>query len=373
MRERCTGRAWSGAVAVACTLAVSGCQSEYYLRQATHGQLDIQTRRVPLDEAANDATLHQRTRELLARVPAIKRFGERHGLRPTDNYTEFSNMRRPHLLWVVSASEPYAFKPVTWSFPIVGNFTYVGYFNRADAEQVARQLRHSRKKTLLDVDVRPSDAYSTIGFFRDPVLSTMLSYGDEGVGDLADVVSHESTHATFYVQGQSFLNEGVAEFVGEELASRYLHETFGPDSLKTLRYEGQKLEAKSRHRAMKAAYDALDALYKRRPKPSLQAMEREKQTIFAELQVRLQTRRIMSNATLVQFRTYHGSKETLRERLKLCGGDVRKFLAELERHRPEFERAEKQASVEQLLEPLPWECARPSETGGAVSSEPVTR
>jgi predicted aminopeptidase len=348
-------------ILIALTL-YTGCSSLSYLRQATHGQLQIQERRVPLQAAMVDPSIPLEQRTLLARVPAIKAFGELRGIRPTDNYQEFADMHRQHLLWVVTACKPFSFEPRIWSFPIVGSITYLGFFDREEAVAFARKLKIESKHNPetadypLDIDVRPSNAFSTLGFFRDPILSTMLSQGDEGPGDLADVVLHESTHATFYADGQSYLNESVAEFVGQELAIQYLRETEGESAMRTLRYEGQLLEGESRAQAMKAAYDALDALYKQLPTLGRPKVAEEKKRILQELKVRTQMRRNPTNATLVQFRTYHGSKGVLRGLYQQCGSDMKRLLTFLEAQKPAIAKMKRQLDTDAIIAALPQGC-----------------
>ena len=165
-------------------------------------------------------------RELLAEVPTIKRFAERHGLRPTSSYAKYAEVPRSAIVWVVSASTPLSFQPRTWTFPIVGSVPYLGWFDEAEARDFADDLRSQG----YDVDLRGAQAYSTLGWFDDPILSTMLGSGDEAVGDLANVVLHESVHATYYLPGQSPLNESVADFLGDRLATAYLRERTGENS-----------------------------------------------------------------------------------------------------------------------------------------------
>jgi predicted aminopeptidase len=366
-RSRLTSHMKRGGLLVSIALAAlsAGCTSLSYLRQATRGQLEIQERRVPLQVAMDDETLPQEQRMLLKRVPAIKAFGELRGIRPTDNYQEFANMHRQNLLWVVTACKPFSFEPRIWSFPIVGSITYLGFFDKQEAVAFAHTLKVESKTNSetaeypLDIDVRPSNAFSTLGFFRDPILSTMLGEGDEGPGELADVVLHESTHATFYADGQSYLNESVAEFVGQELAIQYLRETEGESAMRTLRYEGQLLEGESRAKAMKAAYDSLDALYKQLPTLGKPKVAQEKKRILRELKVRTQMRRNPTNATLVQFRTYHGSKGILRALYRQCGSDMKRLLTFLEAQKPAIAKMKRQLDTDAIVAALPTGCSLP--------------
>src|SRR5690606_29365400 len=143
------------------------------------------------------------------------------------------------------------FRPMTWRFPIVGSITYTGWFDRDEARAYADGIA----RRGWDVDVRPSGAYSTLGWFDDPILSTMISSGPDALGGLADVVLHETLHATFFVPGQSTLNESVASFVGDELALRYLDETAGPDSPERAEFVAGRERAERRGQRMREAYE----------------------------------------------------------------------------------------------------------------------
>src|SRR6185312_14274837 len=115
------------------------------------------------------------------------------------------------------------FRSKTWWFPIVGRVPYLGWFDRDDAHDFADELHREG----WDSDVGAADAYSTLGWFDDPVLSTMIAGGDEAVGELVNVILHESVHATLYVDGQTRFNESLAEFVAGKLTTVYLGAHYG--------------------------------------------------------------------------------------------------------------------------------------------------
>jgi predicted aminopeptidase len=124
---------------------------------------------------------------------------------------------------VVSASAKDSFARHEWWFPIVGSVPYKGFFNPADA----RKERAKLEKKGLDVYVRGVDAFSTLGWFSDPLYSYMKDYPAHR---LADLIIHESLHATVYLKSHAQFNEELAEFVGSEGARLYIEKTFGPDS-----------------------------------------------------------------------------------------------------------------------------------------------
>jgi predicted aminopeptidase len=310
-------------------LLTSGCGGGlHYITQAAAGQEKLNGRGIEIKEIVEGQHLDKRTRGLLAQVADIKAFGEKNGLKHTKNYERYIWLGRPAVVWVVSACSPLAFRPKTWKFPIVGSITYTGWFDQKEAREYAAEL----KAKGWDVDVRPSQAYSTLGWFDDPILSTMIADGDEALGDLADVVLHETLHATFYVPGQSTLNESIASFVGNELAVRYLDEKLGPDSKEKAAFLGVRERGEQRGKVMKKAYQDLSALYASKiPREEKLA---EKKRITDELRATLKIKRPITNATLIQYKTYGSGKEEIRQLWQTCGQDMHRFLGAMERLRP---------------------------------------
>jgi predicted aminopeptidase len=145
------------------------------------------------------------------------------GLKQSKNYTRYVDIDRDYLAAIVSACSPVAFERHTWWFPVVGRVPYKGFFNVEDARKESAGLREKG----LDVWVRPVDAFSTLGFFRDPLYSYMTEYP---VHRLADLIIHELVHATIYIKGDSEFNESLAEFIGTEGARLYIEKYYGADS-----------------------------------------------------------------------------------------------------------------------------------------------
>jgi predicted aminopeptidase len=307
---------------------LTGCTSLRYLNQAAMGQRDLVFRRRPLDEAIADPQVPGRTRELLAQIPAIKAFGEQRGLTPTTSYRSYVGLPRRYVVWVVSACEPLRFREKYWSFPIVGKVPYLGFFARKDADAEAEKWRAQG----YDVDVRGSVAYSTLGFFEDPVLSSMIHPGDDALGSLANTVLHESLHATLYLSGQTPFNESVASFIGDELARDYMHERLGPGAVEERAYAEAEADGKARTKRMHEVYKELDDLYK--SSRSMEEKVAEKAFLLRSLQKELRYRRPLTNATLAQFKSYEGGAEPLRRLYEACGKDARRFVAALSTLRP---------------------------------------
>jgi predicted aminopeptidase len=310
-------------VAVAALLALSGCTTGRYLAQAGCGQIDILLRARDIDRAVRDPHVPERTRRLLAQVGEIKKFGEENSLRPTGNYHRYVELGRPAVVWVVTASEPLRFHSKTWWFPVVGTVPYLGWFDRDDARELADELSQAG----WDSDVGASDAYSTLGWFDDPVLSTMISDGDEAVGELVNVILHESVHATLYVDGQTRFNESLAEYAAGKLTTTYLDRRYGPASEEKAAYLDAERRGEERVAKMHRGYETLDALY--RSSRSREEKLAGKKRVLVALGRDAGYRRPINNATLSAFKNYNSGTPDLEALLQACGGSWARFFGAL--------------------------------------------
>lgn len=308
------------AVLLACAvLAGSGCLMPRYLSQAAYGQLDLLARARPIEKVVADPNTPLRTAVLLAEIPAIKQYGRSYGLKIKRNYNTYSALGRPAAVWFVGAADPVAFKPLKWCFPIVGCFAGLGWFDEDDGVKHKLEL----EARGYDAIVRPASAYSTGGWFPDPVLSTMLGGGDDAFPELANVILHESVHATVLVPDQPFFNESLASYVADTLTDNWIIERFGRGSPEELAWTlGQ---ATSLHRTARtlAAYKQLKALYESNKSRAEKLAEKAK--IIDELVADLRSRRRPNNATLTEVRVYNGGAAALVDAHRECG-DLRTMV-----------------------------------------------
>jgi predicted aminopeptidase len=305
------GRLLSFAFALLVAGSALGCGTPGYLFQAAQGQLDLACRARPIQRAIDDPTTPPRVRKLLGEVASIKRYGIGYGLTPTKSYETYVALDRSRAVYVTTASEPLAFKPRRWRFPIVGSVPYLGWFDIDDANRYAAELA----KEGLDVEVRGATAYSTLGWFSDPVLSTMLPEGPATLAGLVDVVLHESVHATVYVPGQSTFNESLAEYVSDGLTDEYLRDHGLVGEL--IAYRSGKVQSDARRRRMHETYKTLEALYASAlPRDEKLAKKKE---ILDALKAELGWRRTLNNATLLESRTYGSEVDKFAALFKQCG------------------------------------------------------
>ena len=306
-------------VFVACLWSAQGCLTVHAALQAAEGQLELLAAKKPIAEVIDNPRTPKRLRRLLAEIARIKRYGEQQGLRATANYEEYVQLRRRAVVYVVSACEPLRFRSKTWSFPIAGEFPYLGWFGLGSAQDYARDLEGDG----WDVDVRGASAYSTLGWFRDPVLSSMIPEGPEARGALVDVVLHESVHATLHLDGQAPFNESLASFVAATLTPRYFAQTRGA-SRDAFAWEQAEARAEVATRELAAARATLETLYASQVTDA-EKLARKAQ-ILGALGVRLQARRKLNNATLAQHKTYSSGQKGFARLLQACGGDLRCLL-----------------------------------------------
>jgi predicted aminopeptidase len=307
-------------VKLALLALVAGC-GVYpgYVAQAAYGQLDLLARGRPIEDVVRDPDTPLRTAMILSELPEIKTYGRSYGLTITRNYKKFTQLNKPALVWFVGASEPLAFKPIKRCFPIAGCFPGLGWFDEEDAI-----------KNKLDLDaqgydawVRPASAYSTGGWFPDPVVSTMLGGGDDALPEFANVILHESVHATVFVNDEQFFNESFASYVADSLTDAWILERFGRGSPEELAWTLGQAVYLPRTARMLDVYRQLKAVYDG-PLPREQKLAK-KAAIIDEVVVDLKIRKRPNNASLNEVKLYNGGAAALLEAHRACG-DLRAMV-----------------------------------------------
>jgi predicted aminopeptidase len=201
-----------------CSLAalITGCSSVGYYRQAIGGQYEILAKREPIPEVIARADTRPALREKLRLVLNIREFAERElQLKADGHYAEYADLGRRYVVWNVYAAPEFSLEPKKWWYPVVGRLKYRGFFSEKDALAYGAQLA----KEGYDVCVGGVDAYSTLGFFKDPVLNTFIH---NSPADLAETLFHELAHQRVFAKGDTDFNEAFATAVGEEGARRWL-------------------------------------------------------------------------------------------------------------------------------------------------------
>jgi predicted aminopeptidase len=251
---RLSGWALAGVTAIALaylTIAPTG----RYVARAAWEEAKILARRRPIPELIADSTTRPGVRAKLDLVLRARAFAEDSiGLRAGDSFTTYSQLDRDTLVLVLSAAYRDRLEPYSWWFPIVGRVPYKGFFDFAAARRSSRELEGRG----FDTYVRPASAFSTLGFFNDPLLSTTLRQDSL---DLANTVIHEIVHSTFFARGEAVFNESFANFVGARGAAWFFRAAGRPAAAAVVdaRWSDQKRLAGcwgALHRTLDSAFKA---------------------------------------------------------------------------------------------------------------------
>ncbi|GMO26960.1 MAG: hypothetical protein Ta2B_07440 [Termitinemataceae bacterium] len=289
---------------------------------------------VPLDSILTKEPASEDDKIFVDNVNNIRRFAQEElGLKKTKNYTNYVEIERDYLAAIVSASDKYSFKRYEWQFPIVGSVPYKGFFEIEEARSEAAKL----SKKNLDVWIRKTDAFSTLGFFKDPLYSYMKDYT---INELASLIIHESLHATVFVKGNMNFNEELAEIVGSEGALRYIKKLYGEDSKELADIFAHEADSKAFVSCVQDLISLLQAVYNL-DIPNEEKLKQKEITIknyqesflenydanfktdnykgFANMKI--------NNAYLELYRLYYQKDSELKKLYKENGSDLIKFIA----------------------------------------------
>ena len=240
-------------------LTPTGC----YLSRAGWEEAKILAGRRQIVRLVEDERTDPATRARLRLVLAARGFAAGSlGLRTGESFTTYSHLERDTLVLVVSGAYRDRLEPYTWWFPIVGRIPYKGFFDFSQALDLARDL----ERRGYDTYVRPSAAFSTLGWFNDPLLSTTLRLDSI---NLANTVIHEVTHNTFFKAGEAVFNESFANFVGARGAAMFFRSR--GDSVAAAWADADWQDDKLMGAFWASTYRALDSAYNAHPGDSARA------------------------------------------------------------------------------------------------------
>ncbi|OLF51389.1 aminopeptidase [Pseudomonas chlororaphis] len=191
-------------------LSLNGCSSIGYYGQLASGQWQLLQARTPVEQVIADPARDPQLRARLAQSQKARLFASQHlHLPDNQSYRLYADIGRPYVVWNVFSTPEFSLSPQTHCFPIAGCVAYRGYYSQGAARGEAALQRQQG----MDVAIGGVEAYSTLGWFNDPILSSMLHWGDER---LATLIFHELAHQRFYVQDDTEFNESFATFVEQE-------------------------------------------------------------------------------------------------------------------------------------------------------------
>ncbi len=253
----------------------SGCQTVQYYGQAIGGQWELTTGKQAIPELIESEPLTSTLRQRLQLVQEIVAFAEDHLGLPADGaYGDYVDLHRSHVVWNVLAAPEFSMEAHTWWYPIVGSLEYRGYFNKDRALKNAERLKRKGN----DVHVGGVTAYSTLGFFDDPVLNTFI---DDPDVDLAELLFHELAHRRLFLSGDTDFNEAFATVVGREGVRRWLL-TKG-DSKALQNYQQRRRRDDKVIELILSKRGDLELLYQSDKKRTEEKLRLEKERIIASL------------------------------------------------------------------------------------------
>ena len=311
-------------------LACFQCRSIPYYNQAINGQMEILRNKEPISDLVDNPATPAHLRKKLAFIQGVRDFSARELHLPVnDHYLSYVALDRPYVVWNVIAAPQFSMTPKTWCFPIVGCVSYRGYF----AEEDARRFGDSLKLEGYDVFIGGAIAYSTLGWFDDPVLSTFIPLSEP---DTAALIFHELAHGILYVKDDTAFNESFATAVEQEGLRRWQASVNDPKGYeKWLRKHRQRrkfTDLISKYRTR------LEALYER-DMPSM-AKRNQKAAVFTQMRAEFRDLKSdhggmaaydawfnypLNNAQLISVSTYHNWVPAFGRMLSDSGGNLEKF------------------------------------------------
>lgn len=308
-----------------------GCQTVHYYSQAIDGQCRILLKRQPISAIVADRSSPQPLRESLTFILKVREFAENELQLPVNNhYLTYVDLKRPFVLWNVFAAPEFSLTPKTWCYPVAGCAAYRGYFDKSNAQQYAHKLNEQG----YDVYVGGVTAYSTLGWFDDPVLSTFVHFSQ---AQTAALMFHELAHQKLYVKDDTAFNESFATFVEQEGLRRWqLASGSGRiyrDYLRQHRRRQQFVQLIMQYR------QKLEFIYQKDLGPSEKRVR--KKTIFSELRNefdQLKTQQVelsaydvwmnqsLNNAKISSVVAYHDFLPAFQKMLAQYAGELNQFF-----------------------------------------------
>lgn len=296
------------------------------------GQLSLYNHERPLQEVIDDPRTPAKVRERLSWLPEIKKHVESElGVEATKNYTTYVDLHRPYVIWSLTAAQPFSMELKQFSFPIVGSFPYLGFFK----ENMAKDWAKKHEAEGYDTYVRGVSAYSTLGYLRDPILSSMLS---RRKADLVNLIFHESTHGQIYLKGQGSFNEQVASYIGDYGERQWLIKTYGEKSKELVEWENDRADRRRFGTLLRSFAEELKRFYQSSEGQSVEARKLAKAERFKAFGQRLTSepwkgggygraaKLIQNNASLLAFLTYEDEQDLFELINKKCEGRLKDAL-----------------------------------------------
>jgi predicted aminopeptidase len=310
---------------------MAGCAGPAFYTQAISGHLELMNGRTDIDEILADNKADPALQQKLKLAMEIRGFAiNQLGLPDNGSYTRFVRTGRAAVTWNVVAAPEFSIEPKRWCFIVSGCVSYRGYFEQHKAVRFSKKL----EKKSLDVTVSPAIAYSTLGWFDDPLLDTMLQYQDD---QLAAVIFHELAHQKLYVRGDTEFSESYASFV-EETGVREWLKSRGSEKLLSRRQAMNAASAEF-NQLIRITQERLNEVYT--SGIGEEEMREQKVEVFANMKseylamvdaswggqnyYRSWFSKELNNAQLALINLYEGGACAFENLYASAGGDMRRF------------------------------------------------
>ena len=317
------------------TTSCVSCSTVDYYHQSINGHFSLISKREPIDDIVNDSTRDKKLIEQLIIAKELRSFASTSlHLPDNESYLSYVQLDRPYVTWNVFAAPEFSTSLQQWCFPVAGCVQYRGYFDEKDAHKYAAQLTNKG----LDVYVAGVPAYSTLGWFDDPLLSTML---DRGEIIIASYIFHELAHQQFYVKGDTAFNEAFATAVEELGVRRWLVIQQRYDELN--KYENWLVQKSIFSNLVRVTREEFEQLYAQ--EKTLEVMRQEKEKKIDEFRFQFEVLRKehpqiakyskwmsgpLNNAQLGAISIYRDLVPAFKRVFELCGDDFKVFYKRVE-------------------------------------------
>lgn len=328
----------SSALLIVTLPLLGGCQMGYYTQSAYY-QMKILAKREPIEKILKEKNPPDELKHKLNLSLEAHRFAiEILKLKNTKSYTTYVDLERPYVTYVVSAAPKWELRHHLWTFPFVGSVPYKGYFNESDAKDEEREL----KEKNLDTYLRGVSAYSTLGWFDDPLLSTMTKYRDH---DLVNTVIHETVHATLYIKNSADFNERLAVFIGNKGTELFYQQKEGLNSPTLLQIKNENEDDQIFSKFISPELNDLENWYKENVNSNTSSenseLEQKRQNRLATIQEKFKnnilsqlksdsyqsfSKNKLNNAKLLIYKTYNQDLADFEALFKKANQDIPTFI-----------------------------------------------
>ena len=333
-------------------LTVSACSSFGYYMDLMAGHSELLEHRKPVTEIIADKDTSSILRNLLTKSQKIRNFASKMLYLPeNDSYRMYADIKRRYAVWNVVATEEFSVEPKKWCFIFVGCLSYKGYFSKEDATNYANEL----KAEGYDVYIAGANAYSTLGWFDDPLLNTMM-YKSEA--NRAGIIFHELAHQVVYIENDSAFNEAFATAVEHEGIRRWMREK-GEDG-EYQKYLANKKRDSEINQLLQETRKKLEKLYK--TKASKEEKRKQKKIILSLMQQQYDRlkkswsgysaydvwmKQEINNSHLALIATYHDLVPTFKSILEKENYDLKRFYASVKKY-GELDKKNRSLQLKQL-------------------------